>query len=183
MAIIASLSKSTLSIFYIYFADSFIYKFTGYTIFTFLSICIFCTYFVNLSLLVLYPSLNLNSASAVNLFVVFLNCIKSCSFRNFLVLLTITASSLLSSFLANVSSNVSFSFSISLTFFINILLISFDILLPHSNFGFSHCILIILLSVDLVLYLSYWKLLLIFCFLAASSLILVIFSSFFPSVG
>ena len=36
------------------------YKFTVFTIVTFLSICIFCTYFVNVSLLVIYPSLNLS---------------------------------------------------------------------------------------------------------------------------
>ena len=51
-------------------------------------------------------------------------------------------------------------------------------MLHHSNFGVSHCILFIIISVDYVLYLSSWKLLLILC-----SFILDIFSSFFPPVG
>ena len=96
---------------------------------------------------------------------------------------TFTASSLSSSFLAIVSTNVSFSLSISLTFVINIFFIFFDILLPHSTFEFSHCILIMIFSVYLVLYLSSWKLLLILNFFTASYFILDIFSSFFPSVG
>ena len=58
-------------------------------------------------------------------FLVFLDYIDCCSFPNVVVLLTSTASSLSLSFLSIVSSNVSFSISISLTFFINILLTSF----------------------------------------------------------
>ena len=65
-----------------------------------------------------------------------LDCIKSCYFPIVVVLLPITVSSQSPSFLAIVSSNVSFSF-----FYISNFLYQYviDILLSHSNFVFSIC--------------------------------------------
>ena len=121
MAIIASLSKSTWRIF-AYILQ--ILLCINLQVSPYLHSCPFAYYVHTLLTFPCYLSF-FEPQYLLRQFLVLLDCIKYCSFPNVVVLLTITASSLSSFFLANVSSNVSFSFSISLTFFINILLISF----------------------------------------------------------